>query len=466
MVAVSGGPDSLALLHSLVVLGEKASLRLHVAHFNHDFRGEEADEDARFVQDVANRLGLPFSVEKGDPSAYQRSEGVSSFEEAARELRYSFLARVASSVGASAGALGHTADDQAETVLMRVIRGSGVRGLGGMREVTMWESRRGGIRLVLLRPLLELSREETRRYCQTRGLQFRDDTGNLLMRFTRNRVRHQLMPQLETYNPRVKEALVRLARSASLEGDYLEEEAKRLWPRVASEQEGADNRRIILDAQIMAAQHPAMRRTLLRQAFTRLLGNARRLEETHLRAMDELLSASPGKELALPQEVRLLRGYGDLCLSLGGLAEADAEAPPSLGGQVRLQVPAAGEEVSAESGGWRFTARVVSWVPGGEHLPLKAYLDGAGVGQWLLVRSRAPGDRFQPAGMRGEKKIQDFFVDQKVPRSWRDRVPLVECSRGIAWVVGYRLAQWALARKDHPALEVTFEPRDSGSEAG
>ena len=180
-------------------------------------------------------------------------------------------------------------------------------------------------------PLLELSREETRRYCQTRGLQFRDDTGNLLMRFTRNRVRHQLMPQLETYNPRVKEALVRLARSASLEGDYLEEEAKRLWPRVASEQEGADNRRIILDAQIMAAQHPAMRRTLLRQAFTRLLGNARRLEETHLRAMDELLSASPGKELALPQEVRLLRGYGDLCLSLGGLAEADAEAPPSPG---------------------------------------------------------------------------------------------------------------------------------------
>ena len=236
MVAASGGPDSTALLRCLHRLRDEHGLTLHVAHLNHDFRGAEADHDAAFVQRLADGLGLPCSIDKQDPIAYQRERGVSSFEQAAREMRYAFLSSVAVSVGAAAIALGHTADDQAETVLLHLLRGSGLHGLRGMAEVAEWpwpEPKRGHL---LFRPLLDVTKSETAAYCRALGQSYRQDSGNYMWRFTRNKVRLDLMPKLaREYNPRVREALARLSRAAADEVDYIEGELSRHWPELATE---------------------------------------------------------------------------------------------------------------------------------------------------------------------------------------------------------------------------------------
>ena len=232
VVAASGGPDSTALLRCLHRLQDEHRLTLHVAHLNHDFRGAEADHDAAFVQRLADGLGLPCSIDKQDPIAYQRERGVSSFEQAAREMRYAFLSSVALSAGAAAIALGHTADDQAETVLLHLLRGSGLHGLRGMAEVSGWpwpEPRPGPL---LFRPLLAVTKDETAAYCGALGQPYRQDSGNFMWRFTRNKVRLDLMPKLaRDYNPRIREALARLSRAAADEVDYIEGELSRHWSR-------------------------------------------------------------------------------------------------------------------------------------------------------------------------------------------------------------------------------------------
>ena len=234
LVAVSGGPDSMALLHCLVRLRESLGIRLHVAHLNHNFR-EEADEDARFVAATARTLGIPCSVGKADPTAYQKEAGISSFEEAAREVRYGYLAGIASEIGAQAVALGHTEDDLAESVLMHIIRGSGLHGLRGMAELSMWKGRDGTQSVALFRPLLEVTKQQTAEYCRTLGVSFRADPANRLLRFTRNRVRQQLLPELATYNPRISQALARLSRATGLETDFIDREVDKLWPVIAIE---------------------------------------------------------------------------------------------------------------------------------------------------------------------------------------------------------------------------------------
>ena len=216
VLGVSGGSDSSALLYSLHRLQESHRLRLHVVHLNHNFRGDEADEDARFVESLANELNLPATVEKQDPTEYRRDRSISSFEQLAREMRYIFMARVADELGASAVAVGHTADDQAETVLQHVLRGSGLHGLQGMTESAPWPWPMGYPNLRIFRPLLGVTKKDTLAYCRELGRDIRDDSGNYLSRFTRNRVRHRLLPLLaDEFNPRVREALARLARTAA-----------------------------------------------------------------------------------------------------------------------------------------------------------------------------------------------------------------------------------------------------------
>ena len=474
VVAVSGGPDSLALLHALLSLKDKAGLRLHIAHLNHNFRGEEAEEDARFVSTAANRLGLPATVGKADPVAYQKEMGISSFEEAAREVRYSFLARVARDRDAASIALGHTSDDLAETVLMHIVRGSGIHGLRGMAELATWQNRAGDERAMLFRPFLQVTKSETLAYCDKRGIVYREDTGNRLMRFTRNRMRHELLPTLETYNPRIKHALARLAHYASLEVDYLEGEVAKIWPTVARQEVDS----VILDARLLASLHPFMQRTLLRHAYHQFVGDTRRLQEVHLNSMADFIGVSPGRVLVLPRGLRLYAGYGQIILG----HEDGASCPfPPLEGEYGLRLPVAVGDSSStadtitEIPGWQVTARVRSSPEAaGNHLlhasgegagrapphpdlpppegkelgPFTACFDLEQTGGGLEVRTRQPGDRFQPLGMRAEKKLQDFFVDEKVPRAWRDRIPLLVSKRGIAWVVGYRLAEWARVGED------------------
>ena len=470
----SGGPDSSALLYCLFRLRQRHDLRLHVAHLNHNFRGEEAEEDARFAAAIANDLALPATVEWRDVLLYQRERRISSFEQAARELRYSFLAEVAESIGATAVAVGHTSDDVAETVMLHILRGSGLQGLRGMSESSPWPFPAAGRELRLFRPLLNATKADTEGYCRELGKEYRVDSGNYLSRFTRNRVRQNLLPLLASeYNPRIRESLVRLSGTAALELDYLEAEIERLWPTVAVEEDGA----VGFDRPALLAVHPALQKLLFRKAFARLLGDARRVGERHLNAMVELTqSKAAGRSLDLPDGLQLYRSYEYLRLS----RDPDLPCPyPVLEGVHSLTIPSTeSEQVVHLAGPSRVTLRLGSSGPPAFEVshahsssgPVAdspgqtswtAYLHRPALGERLEVRTRQPGDRFQPLGMTGEKKLQDFLTDAKVPREWRDRVPLLVARRGIAWVVGYRIAHWARVTAEESGttetIQVTFD---------
>lgn len=443
VVGASGGPDSSALLYALNRLKDAHCLSLHVAHLNHNFRGQEAEDDAAFVAGAAKELGLPVTVVKEDPHQYQRERGISSFEQGAREMRYAFMARVARDARARAVAVGHTSDDLAETVLLHVLRGSGLYGLRGMGEVSDWPWPVDRADLKLFRPLLNVTKAQTAEYCQEIGRSFREDSGNYMWRFTRNRVRHDLMPRLaEDYNPQVRNALLRLARTATEELDFVEQELDKVWSAVAVELDTE----IRLSRSVLAELHPLLQRLALRRGYVLVTGDSTRLRESHMVAMEELATGERGgRTLELPAGVILRQEYEQLVLTRG----SDEGYPyPDLGGQHTVQLPAeTGVDLVVPAGPWLLTLHTgkaeehPDWADAGNEWTASLAL--AAVGGQATVRAWQPGDRIQPLGMKGQKKLQDLFTDLRVPRPWRDRVPLFESKKGIAWVVGHRIADWA-----------------------
>ena len=450
VVGASGGPDSSALLYALHRLSEAHGLSLHVAHLNHNFRGQEAEDDAAFVADAANGLGLPVTVAREDPHEYQRKRGISSFEQGAREMRYAFMARVARDAGARAVTVGHTADDLAETVMLHVLRGAGLHGLRGMGEVSDWPWPLNAGGLQLFRPLLDVTKEETAEYCHEIGRTYREDSGNYMWRFTRNKVRQDLMPRLaRDYNPQVRNALVRLARTAAEELDFVERELDRVWPDVTVPPPDAGDQplqEVRYARPAMAAVHPVLQRLALRRGYVLVTGDATRLRERHLVAMEALvLGERGGRTLELPGGVILRREYAELVLT----RSSELDCPyPEIDGEYPVHLPVeAGVETVVSAGPWRVTMLMGTADEGPDWAGVAddwtACFDRSALNGEMTLRVWRPGDRIQPLGMRGQKKLQDLFTDLRVPRHWRGRVPLLESSRGIAWVVGHRIADWA-----------------------
>ena len=457
VVGASGGPDSSALLYALHRLKEAHGLSLHVAHLNHNFRGQEAEDDAVFVAEIAQELGLLVTVAKEDPHEYQKQRGISSFEQGAREMRYEFMARVAGDVGAGGVTVGHTADDLAETVMLHVLRGSGLYGLRGMGEVSDWPCPADTAGLQLFRPLLDVTKEQTAEYCREIGRTYREDSGNYMWRFTRNKVRQDLMPRLaQDYNPQVKDALVRLARTAAEELDFVEGELNKAWRDVAVESEGG----VRYLRQAMAALHPVLQRLALRRGYILVTGDSTRLRESHMVAMEALaLSQRGGRSLELPGGVTLRQEHLELVLARG----SEDDCPyPELGNEYPILLPnEVGVENVESAGPWLVTmqAGTAGERPGWAKMDeWTACLDRRAMGSDATARAWRPGDWIQPLGMQGKKKLQDLFTDLRVPRPWRKRVPLLESETGISWVVGHRIADWAKVGTDasEPALWIRF----------
>ena len=455
VVAVSGGPDSLAMLYALHHLRDTLDLRLHGAHLDHGLRGDASKADAQFVAETFRRLSIPFTLEEADVPTF-RQEHRLSLEEAARELRYAFLSRVVAKQGADATALGHTGNDQAETVLMRILRGTGLAGLRGMAAVTRRACDGGEI--VLVRPLLGVSRRETADYCRALKLEPRQDESNLSLELTRNRVRMELLPLLEGYNPAVLDALVRLSSTAAQDMAYIEAQVDKVWHETVRE----DGNGVVLNRAAFSQLAPALQSHLLRRAVLAVKGNLNDVEQGHVDDMARLMAGPAGKSLDLPGGLRFAVSY------TGALLRSKEREPcslPALDGQHRLQIP--GETLLR---GWSVVATILDQQGQPTEVPdfnreapeictrsHSACLDYDSLGGELWVRSRAPGDRFQPLGMPQDKKLQDFMVDSKIPRPWRDRVPLVVSPRGIAWVVGWRIAQWAkVTEKTAHAVQLRF----------
>jgi len=425
LVAVSGGPDSVCLLHILVKLREELGIRLHVAHLNHQLRGAESKADAHYVSDLAHSLDIPATIEQRDVKAHQAQQHIS-LEEAAREVRYTFLAQVAKSIGANRGAVGHTADDHIETILMHLIRGTGTRGLRGLQPSRLWQSSGGS--LTIIRPLLTVSRRETADYCYNHQLMPRIDASNLSLSPLRNRIRHQLLPLLESYNPQVAEALLRTARIAGDDLAFLDKETDRLWGKIVQEQGNT----ITLDKERFLELPSALKRYLLRRAIEDLLGNLKDIESRHIEEIINALTKPAGKRLSLPGGLIFSIEYNRYLIG----SDQTALSPfPVLDAEFALKLP--GETVLP---GWRIEATIISR----EQMTEKdedftAYFDLDKTGDKLLVRPRQPGDRFQPLGMSQPKKLGEFMIDAKIPSAWRQRIPLVCSPSHILWVVGWRI---------------------------
>ncbi len=450
VAGISGGPDSCALLDgvSKMRLRFGVPFELHAAHLIHDFRGQEKYDDADFVRSFCQ--SWPLTVEEADVSAYQRDAGVSSFEQAARDLRYAFLARVARKVGARYVALGHTADDLAETALLHIARGSGLHGLRGMQEVGVWPYPEADAPRIW-RPLLALRRADTIAYCRAGGIDYRDDATNYMEDFARNRVRLNLMPALaEQLNPRIVEALGRLSRTAATQLDYLETEAAAHWPEVVPEP-AEPNGVLRLRRKALAELHPALQPLLLRRAWIAVAGDARRLTERHLMQMAEIASGSEsGKTATLPggHTARTRRGWLELAPPGAADRLGGRDCPyPAISGEFRLALPWGPVAVGVtRRDGWEITCEAVT-LPADAPLdtgdPMRAYLSPAALADGATVRGWEPGDRMQPLGMSGHRKLQDMFTEAGTSRRWRARVPLMVTPRGIAWAVGVRIADWA-----------------------
>ncbi len=448
VVAVSGGPDSLALLHALTRTQRQTSLTLHAAHLDHGLRGEESRADAAFVSRVCRELGLGLTSESVDTEAFRGAHRLS-LEDAARRLRYRFLARVAAEQGAVAVALGHTVDDQAETVLMNIVRGAGLTGLRGMGESDARSFE--GSDVLLFRPFLGgVSRSDTEGYCEALGLEPRHDSSNNSLLMLRNRIRHEVLPSLARVNPQVRDAILRLSESARRDLEYLERAVDDAWTGVVA----VDGDRILVDRAGFAGLDPAVGAHLLRRAVGLASDGLSDLGLTHVDQMLELLGGPAGRSMDLPGGRALGMGYREATLGPAGLETCPL---PRLEGEVEIEVPGA-----TEVGGWRVVAEVAAGAGDAGAGAICTSISARAAGGGLRVRSRRPGDRFQPLGMAGSKKLQDFMVDSRIDRSWRDRIPLVVGDRGIAWVVGWRLAEWARPMGDGADVRLSFIPRDDG----
>ncbi|MDP3880014.1 MAG: tRNA lysidine(34) synthetase TilS [Dehalococcoidales bacterium] len=425
VVAVSGGPDSVCLLHILSVLQEQLKVKLHVAHLDHQLRGLESEADARYVASLARQFSIPATIDRRDVRAYQ-SLRRSSPEEAAREVRYDFLAEVVKSTGADGVAAGHTTDDHIETILMHLIRGTGARGLRGLQPRSRWQSPTGS--LTIVRPLLAVSREETVAYCHQYQLKPRLDTSNLSLSPLRNRIRHQLLPQLLDYNPGIAGALLRTARIAADDLAFMETETERLWDKVARRQGNT----IILDREGLLALPPALQRHLLRAGIETLLGNLNDIEARHIEEIMAALTRSAGKSLNLPGGLVFSNDYNRYLL---GLDPAELSPFPPLENEFSLNIPGV-----TEFPGWRVTASLTERGNMTDKVGrFTAFFDYEKTGGKATVRQRQPGDRFHPLGMSHPKKLGEFMIDARIPASWRPRVPVVCSPEQVLWLVGWRI---------------------------
>jgi len=413
LVAVSGGIDSMVLLDVLVRLQRRFGLRLAVGHVHHGLRGRSADRDSALVKATAIRLGLACAVNRLTPTTKRRGTSVEMW---ARDARYQTLEAQRKAVRADWIVTAHSRNDQAETVLLNLLRGSGPRGLAGIPLA------RGRI----VRPLLAVGRPAIGAYAAAHGVPYRDDPTNRSGVYLRNRIRRELLPALSAYNPRIVDALVGLASDLREDDDALQRAAGLIMDGAARGESG----RVRVRAADLAGVAPALQRRVLLEAFRRVSGGQHGLTRRHLALLSGLLHKPSA--VRLPGGMGAVRDGNDVVIGADTLLVARAEAT-----QVDVPLPPG---VWTPFGSVMVRLRLARKRPvlGGAK---KEVLAPSVLDAPLCIRNWRPGDRFQPLGVHGSKKLQDFFVDLKIPKPDRHRIPLVCSGETIAWVIGHRIAE-------------------------
>ncbi len=440
----------MALLHALIELGKENRYGIAIAHVNHGLRGHASERDAVFVARLAKKHNVPYYEKKIDAFAIQKKIG-GSLEEAGRDARYHFFHETADRYGYDKIAVGHHLEDDAELILMNMIRGSGPTGMAGIAPV------RGRI----VRPLIHCRRSDIRSFLHTGNIAYVHDESNDNTRFHRNHVRHCLIPALEDYNPRVVENLHKMGQIAGSENGWIEGMLSPVFDAVAADRSKG---RLVLDIEKAKRQHVAVKRRIVRKALFTVKGDLRRIGFAHIDAIIALMDKpDPSGRIDLPDRIRVTRKNTFLILTaekqpLRSTALAgDGFGVPFYEYTVAEKQAVSGRMVIPEAGAHIVLTRLpvedMDGFPSGD----TAALDWDRLVFPLYVRNVRPGDRFMPLGMSRTQKLKDFFINNKIPAEKRRRVPLLQSKGQVAWIAGLRMDdRFKITRETKTVLMVSL----------
>ena len=439
IVAVSGGPDSMCLLHILYSLKEELNIELAAAHVNHCLRGEEADADEEYVRKFCNSIGVEFYSKRVDIHNYAKERNLSC-ETAGREVRYDFFNELFHKLKAQKIALAHNANDQAETVLMRIMRGAGMEGLVGIKPV------RDNI---YIRPIINILRKDIEAYCSENNLGARIDKSNLENIYNRNKVRLELIPYIQdNFNKDIVNTLVRLSQTVSKDNEYLDRMASERYQLYGNNVGG----RVLIRKEAFGEPEAILTR-ILRIALFKLTGTLKNFDKLHIYEIIDIAGRSTGKKAILPNNVVALNSYEHIELYLNkreGLTTKDKE-------EYKIYINKVND---VQCGKYKISVKLVERkkMINFKNKILTKYFDYDKIIGDMILRYRKDGDRFTPLGMSGSKKLKDIFIDMKIPQEERDKIPLICFGEDIGWIVGYRVSdKYKVTNESKNILEINIE---------
>ncbi len=436
--AVSGGADSIAMLHLLNELQDKLKIKLMVAHFDHQLRANSA-LDAQFVKKVAQKLSLPFVLESKNVKNFSKQNKLS-IEEAARNLRYDFFERVALQWQANKVCVAHTKEDQAETILMRLLRGTGTGGLGGMRE------KRALGQVTLIRPLLSVEKTDLKKYLKHTHILWREDASNKDLAFTRNRIRKVLIPLLKKeFNPSITEELCRLSEILKADESYFETQTNKLFQKMVVETEEGFR----VSKNLFLKLELSLQRYLVRKIFNALMDGSTLSFENTERVLSLIQRSQLGRKIILPGGVQFLIEHDGIKAIKKKTSLKKIHTLLKIPSQKTLSLPMLDVQISLEWVQKPFNFRKKSqtlrksllFIDQGQSVTWTEYFSADKMDNEILIRSRKEMDRYHPMGLNGFKKVKELLIDEKIPLSWRDRIPLFVSEGKIFWVGGYRISE-------------------------
>ncbi|WMJ80267.1 tRNA lysidine(34) synthetase TilS [Clostridium sp. MB40-C1] len=419
IVGVSGGPDSICLLHVLYTLKEELRITLAAAHINHCLRGEEANKDEEYVKEFCNKLGIECFVKKVDVHKISKEKGISC-EMAGREVRYEFFEEILKNIKGEKIAIAHNANDQAETVLMRIMRGTGLEGLVGIKAVRDE---------IYVRPILNVSRKEIEDYCEVNKLNPRIDKTNLENIFTRNKIRLELIPYIQqNFNKDIIEVLNRMSDTIRIDNEYINKVSIEVYRKYCKK---LKNKVIIYKEAFQ--ENEAIVTRIIRIALNEVKGDLRNFEKVHICDIIDIQKKSTGKVITLPNSIEVLNNYGDISLHIKKEVNLinDREYPLEINKKNYLEDLALNVSLKVYTNKKCLDSKKNNLIK---------YFDYDKIDGDIKLRYRKNGDKFTPLGMKGNKKLKDLFMDLKIPKDERNNIPLICFKEEIAWIVDYRVS--------------------------
>ena len=419
LVGVSGGPDSMALLYVLLDIKRDIEFNIYIAHVNHGVRGEDALSDELFVKSIGKTLDIPYFSREVNMNEYAKEKGISS-EEAGRELRYSFFREILSNLGGGKIAVAHNMNDQAETLIMRFLRGTGIDGLNGMR------FRNEDI----IRPVLNINRSQIEHYVSENNIKTVLDKTNLETIYNRNKIRLNLIPYIEeNFNPNIVNTLWRTSQTCISDSQFLEEYSEKRYNIVVKRESKSS---IILHGDKFIEENKSIQQRIIRNCINKINGSLQGISEKHTSSVVNLfMNMETGKEIHLHNNIIAKTSYYDFIIEKANMDSKSIDYFYTIDINnitylSELDYYFLWEVVSAENVKFK------------NNDPNIKYLDFDKIKGSMHIRNRKPADRFTPFGMKGTKKLKDYFIDEKVSRELRDTIPLLVDEDTIIWVVGYR----------------------------